>query len=179
MCNEVFSIYLQYILLLRGVFSVNDIVNEFRANYERGFNFLFKQIDEASPEVWKGNAGRFHYWQNIYHAFACIDLFILSPGQDMDSGPYSQEVVMFREIPKEVPSKDVIREYGRKKKASADAWLDSLSDEDLVKRHEGMTSRRNEIFSNARALSNLIVHNFYHVGCNDTTLREKGHDGVY
>ena len=158
---------------------MKDIVKDFRANYERGFDFLFKQIEEASPEVWIGNAGRFYYWQHIYHAFACIDLFILPPGQDMETGSYSREVVMFREIPKEIPSKDAIREYGKKKKANADAWVDSLSDEDLPKTHEGMTSRRNEAFSNARALSNLIAHNFYHVGCNDTTLRENGHEGVY
>jgi hypothetical protein len=29
------------------------------------------------------------------------------------------------------------------------------------------------------AFSSLIAHNFYHVGCNDTTLRENGHPGVY
>ena len=158
---------------------MNDIVKDFRYNYERGFDFLFKQIEEASPEVWNGSAGRFHYWQHIYHAFACIDFFILPPGQNGDLGSYSLEVVMFREIPKEVPSKDVIREYGKKKKANADAWLDSLSDEDLVKRHEGMSSRSDETISNASVLSSINVHNFYHVGCNDTTLRENGHEGVY
>ena len=97
----------------------------------------------------------------------------------MDLGPGSIDVAMFRESPKEVLSKDAIREFGKAKKALADAWLDKLTDEALTQNHEGSSARRNMEVTNAMVLSNMIAHNFYHVGCNDTVLRENGHLGVY
>ncbi|MDR1978517.1 MAG: DinB family protein [Synergistaceae bacterium] len=158
---------------------MKDIVGELRKNYERGFGFLFQQIEEASDEAWKAKAGKWHYWQHVYHAFACVDFFILPVGGNIDLGPGSIDIAMFKESPKEVLSKDVIREFGKAKKASADAWLDGLTDEALAQKHEGSSARRNMDVTNGMVLSNLIAHNFYHVGCNDTILREKGHLGVY
>ena len=158
---------------------MNDIVKEMRGSYEKGFDFLFRQIDECTDEVWNAATGNFHYWQHIYHAFACVDFFILPPGGGIDAGPYSFEVVMFREAPENAPSREVIREYGKRKKAAADAWIDGLKDADLPLRHEGFSSRKNADLSNATVLSNLATHNYYHFGCNDSILREHGFPGLY
>ena len=158
---------------------MKTVVEEMKANYERGIGFLFKQIDEASDEVWKTAKGKMGYWQHIYHAFACFDFFILPAGQGMDPGPATVDAAMFRETPREIPSKEAVREYGKKQKERADAWLNALKDEELGLKHEGFSSRKNEEMSNGRVLSNLVAHNFYHVGCNDTILREAGHPGVY
>ena len=86
---------------------------------------------------------------------------------------------MFAELPEEPLSKGVVREFGKKKKAEADTWLNGLKDEDLPKKHEGASKRRNMEVTMGMTLSNMIAHNFYHVGCNDTILREHGHPGVY
>ena len=51
---------------------MQDIVKEFRKNYERGFGFLFQQIEEASDDVWKAKAGKWYYWQHLYHTFPCV-----------------------------------------------------------------------------------------------------------
>ncbi|MDR1621321.1 MAG: DinB family protein [Synergistaceae bacterium] len=158
---------------------MQDVVKELRKNYERGFGFLFQQIEEAPDEAWKAQAGKWYYWQHLYHAFVCIDFFILPAGGSVDLGPGSLDVAMFKESPKEVLSKDAVREFGKAKKAQADAWLDKLADEDLAQKHEGSSSRRNMDVTNGMVLSNMIAHNFYHVGCNDTVLRENGHLGVY
>ena len=158
---------------------VQDIVKEFRKNYERGFGFLFQQIEEAPDGVWKAKAGKWYYWQHLYHAFTCVELFVLPAEGKVDIGPGSIDIAMFRESPKEVLSKDVIREFGKAQKALADAWLYKLADEDLALKHEGSSARRNMEVTNGMVLSNMIAHNFYHVDCNDTVLRENGHLVVY
>ncbi|MDR2529849.1 MAG: hypothetical protein LBD04_12675 [Synergistaceae bacterium] len=158
---------------------MKEIVGELRKNYERGFGFLFQQVEDASDKVWVAKAGKFAYWQHLYHAFVCVDFFILPAGKEMDLGPSTREVAMFAELPGKPLSKEVIHEFGKKKKAEADAWLNALKDEDLPKKHEGASLRRNMEVTVGMTLSNMIAHNFYHVGCNDTTLRENGHPGVY
>ncbi|MDR3265886.1 MAG: DinB family protein [Synergistaceae bacterium] len=158
---------------------MKDIVRELRNNYERGFDFLFRQIDEASDAVWQAKAGKWVYWQHIYHAFVCVDRFVLPANAEPDAGPAGLDIAMFKETPKEHLSKDVVRQIGRTAKAHADAWIDGIEDADLPKKHEGLSQRRGTDVSNAVVFASLIGHNFYHVGCNDTTLRESGHLGVY
>ncbi|MDR3231766.1 MAG: DinB family protein [Synergistaceae bacterium] len=158
---------------------MKDIIRELRNNYERGFDFLFQQIDEASDAAWQSKAGKCAYWQHIYHAFVCVDRFVLPADAKIDIGPETLEVAMFRETPKAPLSKDVVRQIGKAAKAHADAWIDGLQDEDLAKKNEGLSGRRGTDVSNGTTFASLIGHNFYHVGCNDTTLREGGHLGVY
>ncbi|GHS97472.1 hypothetical protein AGMMS50276_17590 [Synergistales bacterium] len=160
---------------------MKGIIEELRKNYERGFGFLFQQIEEASDDLWKARAGQCSYWQHVYHAFVCVDYFTLPVGADLDPGPGTLKVAMFEELPESGNplSKDAVREFGKRKKAQADAWLDGLNDDDLPKKHEGCSARRKTEVTNGMMLSNLIAHNFYHVGCNDTTLRENGRSGVY
>jgi uncharacterized damage-inducible protein DinB len=158
---------------------MRNIVKELRKNYERGFGFLFQQIEEASDDAWKTQAGKWYYWQHLYHVFACIDFFILPPGANADPATGSIDDAMFMESPKEALSKHTVREFGKVKKAQADAWFDALTDEDLAQKHEGSSARRNMEVTNGMVVSNLIAHNFYHVGCNDTVLRQHGHLGVY
>jgi uncharacterized damage-inducible protein DinB len=97
----------------------------------------------------------------------------------MDPGPGSIDVAMFKDFPTQPLSKEAVREFGLKKKAQAYAWIDSLDDSDLPKKHEGSSERRKMEVNNGTVLSGLAGHFFYHIGCNDTTLRENGHPGVY
>ena len=158
---------------------MKDLVNGLKNNCERGFSFLFQQIDEASDDVWKTIGGKFIYWQHIYHAFACVDFFAAPQGGAMDPGPGTVDIAMFRDFPDQPLSKETIREYGLKKKAQAYAWIDGLDDSDLAKKNEASSERRKMDVSNGMVVANLTAHLFYHIGCNDTTLRESGHAGVY
>ena len=158
---------------------MKDLVNGLKSNCERGFNFLFEQIDEASDTVWKAKSGEFLYWQHIYHAFACVDFFVAPPGTAIDPGPGTIKIAMFRDFPDQPFSKETIREYGLKKKAQAYEWIDGLDDADLTQRNEGNSERRKMDVSNGMVMSSLAGHLFYHVGCNDSILRENGHEGVY
>ena len=158
---------------------MKDLVNGLKGNCERAFKFLFQQIDEASDAVWKAKSGKMFYWQHIYHAFVCVDLFIAPPDGAIDPGPGSMDIAMFKEFPDQPLSKEAVREYGLKKQAQAYAWIDGLDDSDLAKRNEASSERRKMDVSNGMVMSSLAGHIFYHIGCNDSILRENGHPGVY
>ena len=158
---------------------MKDLVNGLKKNCERGFNFLFRQIDEAPDAVWGSKGGNIYYWQHVYHAFYCAELFILQPGETVDPGPGTADIAMFHEFPDKPLSKDAVREYGKKKQAQVYAWVDSLEDADLAKKNEGNSARRKMDVSNGAVIDSLGGHLMYHVGCNDTKLRENGQEGVY
>jgi len=158
---------------------MKDLVSGLRKNCERAFDFLFRQIDEASDDVWRAKGGEFLYWQHIYHAFYCVDFFILPLGGTMDPGPGTENVAMFQEFPDKPLSKEIVREYGKNKQTQAYSWLDGFEDSDLTKVNESNSERRKMDVSNGMVISGLAGHLMYHVGCNDTTLRENGHPGVY
>ena len=158
---------------------MKELVNGLKKNCERGFGFLLTQIDEASDAVWMAKSGDLKYWQHIYHAFACVDLFITPVGEITDPGPGTVDIIMFDECPDHPFSKEVVREYGLKKMDEAYTWIDGLDDSDLAKRNEGNSKRRKIDVSNVMALSGLAGHLLYHVGCNDSILRENGYSGVY
>jgi len=157
---------------------MKDLVNGLKSNCERAFNFLFQQIDEASDAVWKAKSGKLFYWQHIYHAFGCVDLFV-APGGVIDPGPGTVDIVMFNDFPDQPISKEEVRSYGLKKKAQAYEWLDGLDDSGLAKKNEVNSKRRNMDVNNGMVASSLAGHCLYHVGCNDSILRENGHPGVY
>ena len=158
---------------------MKDLVNGLKKNCVRAFDFLFQQIEEASDDVWKARGGEFLYWQHVYHAFYCVDFFAASPGGTMDPGPGTASVAMFHEFPGTPLSKEPVREFGKKKQAQAYAWIDGFEDSDLAKKNESNSERRKMDVSNGMVISGLAGHLMYHVGCNDTTLRENGRSGVY
>jgi len=158
---------------------MKDVINGLKVNCERAFEFLFRQIDEAPDDVWGAKAGKLFYWQHIYHAFFCVDFVAPPPVGTVDPGPGKMEVAMFHEFPDKPISKDAVREYGKRKQSQMNALLDGLEDSDLAKRHEINSERRKMDVSNGMAISGMAGHLMYHVGCNDTTLRENGQPGVY
>ncbi|MDR1741650.1 MAG: DinB family protein [Synergistaceae bacterium] len=156
-----------------------SIASNLRANCDRGFDFLFKQIDEATDDVWTSKAGKWYYWQHIYHTFVCVDICLLPAGQNPDPGPGKTEWAFFKETPSETLSKETVRAYGKVQRDRANRWLDGLSDEAMSAQHEGWSARKSAEITNLMAVSNLVTHIFYHIGCCDTTLREHNHPGVY
>ena len=158
---------------------MKDLVNGLKSNCERGFDFLFQQIDEAPDTVWTAKGGNFIFWQHIYHSFVCVDFFAAPLGTEMDPGPGTMDIAMFRVFPEQPLSKEEVREYGLKKKDQAYAWIDSLDDSDLAKKNEANSARRKIDVNNGMVLAGLAGHLFYHIGCNDTILRENGYVGVY
>ncbi|NLK19951.1 MAG: DinB family protein [Synergistaceae bacterium] len=158
---------------------MRDVVASIESYYERGMGFLFRLIDECPDELWGKKGGGFFFWQQLYHAFYCVNYFLLPAGSELPEKPYGRAAAMLSETIDTVPSKDEIREYGREMKANADAWIAALEDGALGDRHEGMSERRKTELNNASVLTSLCGHNMYHVGCLDSVLRENGLKGVY
>ena len=158
---------------------MRDAVASIESYYERGMGFLFRLIDECPDELWGKKGGGFFFWQQLYHAFYCVNYFLLPAGSELPEKPYGRAAAMLSETIDKVPSKDEIREYGRELKANADAWIASLKDGALGDRHDGMSERRKTELNNAAVLTSLCGHNMYHVGCLDSVLRENGLKGVY
>jgi len=158
---------------------MKDLVNGLKNNCEKGFNFLLKQIDVASDAVWTAKSGKIKYWQHIYHAFACVDFFVTPANEIIDLGPGTIDIVMFEDCPDNPLSKEIIREYGLRKIDGAYAWIDGLEDADLAKRNEGNSIRKKMDINNVMVISGLAGHLLYHVGCNDSILRENGYEGVF
>ena len=158
---------------------MRDVVASMESYYERGMGFLFRLIEECPDELWGKKGGGFFFWQQLYHAFYCVNYFLLPAGSELPEKPYGRAVAMLSETIDTVPSKDEIREYGREMKANADAWIASLEDGALGNRHDGMSERRKTELNNASVLTSLCGHNMYHVGCLDSVLRENGLKGVY
>lgn len=158
---------------------MRSAVTAMQGYYERGMEFLFRLVDECPDDLWKKKGGGFFYWQQIYHAFYCIDYFLLPPDGKMPEEPYGGAVAMFNEAPASAPSKETVKQFGTRMKTKADAWIASLDDGALGKRHEGMSVRRKEDVNNAAVFASLCGHTMYHVGCLDSVLRGHGLKGVY
>jgi len=154
-------------------------VTSMETYYERGMGFLFKLIDECPDALWGERKGGFFVWQQLYHAFYCVDYFLLPPDGEMPEKPYGRAVAMFSEEADTPLSKDELRAFGKDMKAKADTWIASLDDAALGQRHEGMSARKKAEMSNAVVFASLCGHTMYHVGCLDSVLRESGLKGVY
>ena len=147
--------------------------------FDRGMEFLFRLIDECPDDLWKKKGGGFFYWQQVYHAFYCVDYFLLPPESEMADEPFGRAVAMFSEIPASAPSKETVRKFGVSMKKKADEWIAFLNDEFLGLRHDGMSVRRKAEMNNGAVFVSLCGHTMYHVGCLDSVLREHGLKGVY
>ncbi len=158
---------------------MKNVVNGMKGYFDRGMEFLFRLVDECPDDLWTKKGGGFFYWQQVYHAFYCVDYFLLPPDGEMADEPYGRAVAMFSEVPPVPPSKETVREFGAVMKKKADEWIASLDDGALGLRHEGMTARKKAETCNGAVFASLCGHNMYHVGCLDSVLREHGLKGVY
>jgi len=159
--------------------NMGNTVDGIRQYYERGMTFLFRLVDECPDDLWGKKGGGFFFWQQVYHAFFCIDYFLLPPGEEIPGGAYGRAAAMLSEDCSVIPPKEEIRAFGMRMKEKADAWIDSLNDGSLGMRHEGMSARKGAEMSNGAVFASLCGHNMYHVGCLDSVLRENGLKGVY
>jgi hypothetical protein len=157
------------------------VVNGLAKNCEHGFNFLFQQIDAATDEVWGKKAGGYLYWQQIYHAFSAMDVFLSSDGEPRseENPPIDRDFASLHKIADFSPDKETVRAFGERKKALFDRWVETLTDDALAAKQKKCSDLFGTDMSNASVLSLVHGHNLYHVGCCDAILRDNGHKGVF
>ena len=154
-------------------------VSGMQGYYERGMGFLFRLAEVCPQDLWAGKGGGFRFWQQLYHAFWCVDYFLLPPDGSPPEKPFGRGVALFTEEPGRIPSREEILTFGNLMKARADEWIAGLDDMALGEVHAGFTSRKGSEITNAAVFTSLAGHIMYHVGCCDSVLRDNGIKGVY
>ena len=157
-----------------------DVVNSLKGQYDRVAGFLEKFIEVSPDKIWGGTSGKFPVWQHVYHAFECVGFFLASK----DAAPnkeslYPLEVNLFKIIPDAPAEKAKIAKIAKEYNAFAAEFFASLTDADLAKPHEGLSSRINAPFNNAGVITLLIGHMYYHFGHCDAALRDNGLEGLF
>lgn len=157
---------------------MRDAVQALAGSFKRGSTLLFQLLEDCPDELWGEQGKGFPYWQHLYHTFHAMDFFVLPKDADFGARPCTADEAMFRSTPAKPLSKGELRSFGQRMKADADRWIQSVSDADLAKKHEGCSSRMGSDMTNATVLALLVGHNMYHIGCADTLRREAGLKGV-
>ena len=163
---------------MEGLMS-DPVIACFKEEFERFHNLLLKQIEVCPDSLWTEKTGGYVYWQQLFHAFASIEIYALPDGQASLQIQYPPEVVMLSQEPERHLDKQQLKEFAAKMKILADAFIDSMSADKLPLEHTVMSKRLKAPKTNQNALIGLIRHACYHLGCCDAILRQHGIPGVY
>lgn len=160
------------------------LVHTMKDNFERAHGLLVQVVDLCPEEVWqeipKTEKG-FALWQHVFHTFVCYRLFA-SATSNMEPfvfGDKERDVVFFNTFPPAI-SKEQVKYVAAQCKSVIEAFFATLADDaSLLEKHEVVSARLKIEANNLTALTRLVTHIFYHLGCCDEILRRAGHKGVY
>jgi len=150
------------------------VTESLKASFDRGWEFLNQIIEVCPDDVWNKKAGGYYFWQQLYHCFACADIFIMPKGGALEN----PDIALFKTELQSAMSKEEVKKFGSKMKGKADAWIESLDDAALCEIHEGFSEKRGSPVTNALAFTAMISHSSYHIGSCDAILRDNGQKGV-
>ena len=151
----------------------------YKDEFERFHDLLTKQIDICPEELWTKKVGGYIYWQQLFHVFACIEIYALPDGQVSSQTLYPPEVVMFSQEPEVHMTKQQLKDFASKMKKMAVSFIESMSMDKLLLENSSMSKRLKSPKTNQNALIALIRHANYHLGSCDAILRQHGIPGVY
>ncbi|MDR2945800.1 MAG: hypothetical protein LBV79_03535 [Candidatus Adiutrix sp.] len=159
---------------------MNDpIIAAFKAEFDRFFTMLEKQIDICPEELWAKKVGGWPFWQQQLHSLACTFIYARPEGQAFEGVAYKPAVIMLAEEPDFTPAKDDLRRLAAEAKAAAHDYMDGLTAADLPGRHRLMCDTMKKDMTHQSALMALPRHICYHLGSCDAALRDLGIPGVY
>ena len=137
-----------------------DIVAALEEPYQRAWALLAQYMDTCPENIWAETNGGWPVWQQVAHAIAVLNFFILEKDDEAFlPAPAGIGVLMLKEQGKGVVSKEAMQAYGKSVKAAVDARLAALS--------------------NAAMIAMLASHTTYHLGSCDAALRDHGLPGVF
>ena len=157
---------------------MNKTVTLIQGNFERAYGMLEKVVEACPDSLWADRKGGFLFWQQLYHVFALVDFFVLEEGQQPSQELYPSEVARLLRDESKTPSKAEVLKVAATMKTAANAYFESLTEEDLWKRHENRSKRFGRDVPVLDALIMLVGHGFYHVGACDAILRDHGVKGM-
>ena len=156
-----------------------EIVQGLTGQFKWAAKFYDKFIDSCPEEIWGKPSGRFPVWQTVYHALGCVPFFLTPKEGPQPAALYPQEVLLFKDLSRPPADRKQLAAYAKEVNALAGDFLAGLSDADLAKPHEGLSSRIGIPRTNLEAVSVLVGHHMYHFGMCDAALRADGLEGLF
>lgn len=157
-----------------------DIINALQGPYNHAYGLLNQFMDACPENIWAETNGGWPVWQQVAHAVAVLNFFILEKEDDQFlPAPCDMNTLMLKEQGKTLVTKAAMKQYGATVKASVDAWLAKISDADLARLQERVSKRIGRDTPYAAIVSMLASHTNYHLGSCDAALRDHGLPGVF
>lgn len=157
----------------------DPVIDCFREDFERFFSLLKQQVEVCPDDLWATKAGGSIFWQQLLHAFACIELYALPEGEPSRQTLYPRDVVMLSATPDRTMTKAEMYSLAADVKLLADAFIAGQTAATLTARHSGLSKALGRELTNQHALLGLVRHACYHLGSCDAVLRDHGIAGVY
>ena len=156
-----------------------EIVTALEGPYQRAWDLLAQFMDVCPDAIWAETNGGWPVWQQVAHAVAVLNFFILEGEDAFLPAPAELGVLMLKEQGQQLITKDAMKAYGAKVKAAVDARIALLADADLTRLQERVSKKIGRDLSYAALLVMLASHTNYHVGSCDAALRDHGLPGVF
>ena len=156
------------------------ITNSLQGPFNHAWGLLTQFIEVCPENIWEENNGGWPVWQQVLHAIAVLNFFILEKedGQFLPA-PCDIGVLMLKVQGNCKVSKDEAAKYGESVKAAVDAWLAGLDDAKLPVQHQRLSKRIQRETPYAAAVVMLASHTMYHIGSCDAALRDHALPGVF
>lgn len=156
------------------------IVAELQGPYQRAWSLMTQFIDVCPEEIWAEKNGGWPVWQQVAHAVAVLNFFLLEKEDDtFVPAPAELGVLMLKEQGQQVVSKEAMKAYGAAVMAVVDARVAELTDADLTRTQERVSKKIGRDLSYGAVMVMLGSHTMYHLGSCDAALRDHGLPGVF
>ena len=152
----------------------HDILDIFRKRFDSVYGFLEKAVELTPDALWEKKIGGFFYWQQLVHAYGIIDSFCKEADAPPTQLQYGADIIRLVKDGETVPTKADVLDLARQMTATAHAYFERLTDEDLFAKNSGRTQRMGHDVTHLEASISLIAHGMYHVGICSMELRDLG-----
>ena len=157
-----------------------EIVTALDVPFQRAWGLLAQFMDVCPDNIWAETNGGWPVWQQVAHAIAVLNFFILENDSDTFlPAPDEIGVLMLREQGRHLVSRTAMKAYGDDVKGAVDARIAALTDADLTKLQERVSKKIGRDLSYAAMMVMLASHTTYHLGSCDAALRDHGLPGVF
>ncbi len=158
----------------------DTVIQCFRADFDRFYDMMEKQLASVPDDLWLETAGGFPVWQQYMHTFASIEFYATrEEGQAWKDIPWTGEELMLCSVPATPMTKAEVLTLASRMRECAYAFMEGMTVADLTRPHPGMMSHFKRLMTDQNALLAMIRHTCYHLGAIDAILRQRGLPGSY
>ncbi|MDR1085483.1 MAG: DinB family protein [Deltaproteobacteria bacterium] len=142
------------------------------------FGVLTKFLSVCPDDLWAATVGNWPIWQYFWHVLWINDRFLPGPPMVSPAGA-TDELAVFKVKGDKPVSKDAVTKLWAEQKPKTEAFVKSLTDQNLLNRNDCVHNVLGIEWSNVFSVMKLHSHAFYHLGTFDAALRDKGLPGIY